>query len=156
MLDVEVDGVDEAVAVGDQVGAVLVEVRVAPHVGIAPPDHDVRDPHDHGPRRFLNLGHTFAHALEAAADFDLPHGEAVALGLLAALRLSGRDTETVERELDPQPVSVDPERAWQALLRDKKRTDEEINLVLLGEDGPYLEARSPDEVRAALYTLIAQ
>ena len=52
----------------------------------------LRDPHDHGPRRWLNLGHTFAHALEAAADFDLPHGEAVALGLLAALRLSGRDT----------------------------------------------------------------
>ena len=53
----------------------------------------LQDPHDHGPRRWLNLGHTFAHGLEAAADFDLPHGEAVALGLLAALRLSGRDTE---------------------------------------------------------------
>ena len=39
------------------------------------------------------------HALEAAADFDLPHGEAVALGLLAALRISGRDTAEVEREL---------------------------------------------------------
>ena len=42
----------------------------------------VRDPHDHGRRQWLNLGHTFAHGLEAAADFDLPHGEAVALGLL--------------------------------------------------------------------------
>ena len=81
----------------------------------------VQDPHDHGPRRFLNLGHTFAHGLEAGADFDLPHGEAVALGLLAALRISGRDTAEVERELEPQPVEVDPERAWQALLRDKKR-----------------------------------
>src|SRR5207253_335529 len=56
----------------------------------------LRDPHDFGPRRWLNLGHTFAHALEAGADFDLPHGEAVALGLLAALRLSGRDTAGVE------------------------------------------------------------
>ena len=68
----------------------------------------LQDPHDHGPRRWLNLGHTFAHGLEAAADFDLPHGEAVALGLLAALRLSGRDTAEVERELAPQPVGVDP------------------------------------------------
>jgi shikimate kinase/3-dehydroquinate synthase len=115
----------------------------------------VQDPHDHGPRRWLNLGHTFAHGLEAGADYDLPHGEAVALGLLAALRLSGRDTEEVERELDPQPARVDPERAWQALLRDKKRTGDAINLVLLGDDGPYVEPRPADDVRRELERLIA-
>jgi len=115
----------------------------------------LRDPHDHGVRRWLNLGHTFAHALEAAADFDLPHGEAVALGLVAALRLSGRDAAPVRELLDPQPVRVDPERAWRALARDKKRTGEEINLVLLGDEGPYVQARAADEVRAALDTLIA-
>ncbi len=68
----------------------------------------LQDPHDHGPRRWLNLGHTFAHGLEAAADYDLPHGEAVALGLLAALRISGRDTEEVERELAPEAGSRRP------------------------------------------------
>ena len=115
----------------------------------------LQDPYDRGPRRWLNLGHTFAHGLEAAADFDLPHGEAVALGLLAALRLSGRDTEQVERELAPQPVRVDRERAWQALLRDKKRTGDAINLVLLGKDGPYVEERPADEVRRELERLIA-
>ena len=115
----------------------------------------LQDPHDHGPRRWLNLGHTFAHGLEAAADFDLPHGEAVALGLLAALRLSGRDTSEVERELSPSPVHVDPDRAWAALLRDKKRTGEAINLVLLGDSGPYVEARPADEVRRELERLIA-
>jgi shikimate kinase/3-dehydroquinate synthase len=115
----------------------------------------LQDPHDHGPRRYLNLGHTFAHGLEAAADFDLPHGEAVALGLLAALRLSGRDTAEVERELAPQPAHVDPERAWAALLRDKKRTGDDINLVLLGDDGPYVEARPAAEVRRELERLIA-
>ena len=114
----------------------------------------LRDPHDRGVRQWLNLGHTFAHALEAAADFDLPHGEAVALGLLAALRLSGRDTAPVTDALDPRPVKLDRDHAWEALQRDKKRTGEDINLVLLGDDGPYLEARSPDEVRAALDTLI--
>jgi shikimate kinase/3-dehydroquinate synthase len=115
----------------------------------------LRDPFDRGPRRWLNLGHTFAHALEAAADFDLPHGEAVALGLLAALRLSGRDTRAVEQELSPKPVRVDPERAWQALLRDKKRTGGQLNVVLLGDDGPTVEARPEDEVRRELELLIA-
>ena len=116
----------------------------------------VRDPYDRDVRNWLNLGHTFAHALEAAADFDLPHGEAVALGLLAALRVSGRDPQPVVDALDPQPVRVDRERAWQALLRDKKRSGDDINLVLLGDDGPHVAARPADEVRAALYTLIAQ
>jgi shikimate kinase / 3-dehydroquinate synthase len=114
----------------------------------------LRDPRDRGVRQWLNLGHTFAHGLEAAADFDLPHGEAVALGLLAALRLSGRDTAPVTEALDPQPVRVDRNRAWEALQRDKKRTGDDINLVLLGDNGPYVEARSADEVRAALDTLI--
>jgi shikimate kinase/3-dehydroquinate synthase len=115
----------------------------------------LEDPHDRGRRRLLNLGHTFAHALEAAAGFDLPHGEAVALGLVAALRLSGRPTGPVERELEPAVVSVDPERAWQALLRDKKRSDGAINLVLLGDDGPFLAPRPAAEVREALEALIA-
>ena len=115
----------------------------------------LRDPYDHGARRWLNLGHTFAHALEAAAGFELPHGEAVALGLLAALELSGRDTSVVVDALDPQPVAVDRDRAWDALLRDKKRSGGRINLVLLGDDGPVVEARGEDEVRAALDGLIA-
>ena len=114
----------------------------------------LRDPHDRDVRQWLNLGHTFAHALEAAAGFDLPHGDAVALGLVAALRLSGRDPSVLD-ELGPRPVAVDRDRAWAALLRDKKRTGDAINLVLLGEDGPKVEARPADVVRAALDTLIA-
>lgn len=114
----------------------------------------LRDPRDRSVRQWLNLGHTFAHALEAAAGFELTHGDAVALGLLAALRLSGRDTEAVERELGPKPVAVDRDRAWDALLRDKKRTGDAINLVLLGDGGPRVEPRPADVVRAALDTLI--
>jgi shikimate kinase/3-dehydroquinate synthase len=111
------------------------------------------DPYDRGIRRTLNLGHTFAHALEAAADFELPHGEAVALGLLAALRLSGRDTAAVEEVLAPARVRVDRERAWEALLRDKKGA---LNLVLLGADGAFVGEQPAPEVRGALDELVAE
>ena len=113
----------------------------------------VHDPFDRGVRRTLNLGHTFAHALEAAADFDLPHGRAVALGLLAALRLSGRPTDDVEDALHPEPIHVDADRAWTALLRDKKGP---LSLILLGDDGAF-EATVPEgDVRSALHELIAR
>ena len=116
----------------------------------------LRDPHDRGERAQLNLGHTFAHALEAAADFELPHGRAVALGLLAALRLSGLDTAVVEAQLRPEPVRVDRERAWAAVARDKKAEHGVPRLVLLDAPGkPRVGVELPqDDVRAALDALI--
>jgi 3-dehydroquinate synthetase len=112
----------------------------------------LRDPYDQGERHILNLGHTFAHALETAAGYEgLTHGRAVALGLLAALRLSGRPTKVVEEVLEPTAVRVDRERAWAALQRDKK-----TGLVLLDDDGPRWNVDVPEgEVRAALDELIA-
>lgn len=117
----------------------------------------LRDPHDGGERAILNLGHTFAHALEAAADYEgITHGSAVALGLLAALRLSGRPTDVVDAVLAPQPARVDRERAWSALRRDKKARGGQLRVVLLGDDGPVVETRPADEVRSALDELIAE
>jgi 3-dehydroquinate synthetase len=117
----------------------------------------LRDPKDEGERAQLNLGHTFAHALETAAGFELPHGRAVALGLLAALRLSGLDTRPVEEQLRPEPVRVNREAAWAAMARDKKVVDGRPRLVLLEEPGkPRVGVElPPDEVRAALDALIA-
>jgi 3-dehydroquinate synthetase len=111
------------------------------------------DPYERAGRRvILNLGHTFAHALEAGSGYELRHGDAVALGLLAALRLSGRPTEVVEEVLAPELVRADRDRAWQALLRDKKG---ELNLVLLGEEGAYVSPVPEADVRRALDELIA-
>jgi shikimate kinase/3-dehydroquinate synthase len=115
------------------------------------------DPRDLGGRKILNLGHTFAHALEAGARYGISHGDAVALGLLAALRLSGLDTSVVEQVLAPQPAHVDRELAWEALRRDKKSEEGRPRLVLLDGPGePRIDVEVADEqVRAALDELIA-
>jgi shikimate kinase/3-dehydroquinate synthase len=113
----------------------------------------ISDPYEReGRRAILNLGHTFGHALEAASGYELRHGDAVALGLLAALRISDRATDVVEEVLAPEPVRVDRDRAWDALLRDKKGA---LNLVLLGDEGGYLTSVPERDVRSALDELIA-
>jgi len=118
----------------------------------------LRDPQERGGERaILNLGHTFAHALEAATGYEgLTHGRAVALGLLAALRLSGRDTAVVEEVLRPQPVRVDRDRAWEAMKRDKKARGGVPRFVLLSDDGPVSGVVVPEEdARRELDRLIA-
>ncbi len=115
------------------------------------------DPYEQGRRAILNLGHTFAHALETASGYELAHGDAVALGLLAALRLSGQDTDVVDELLAPVPVRVDREAAWAALARDKKARGGTPRLVLLDGPGkPRYDVELPEaEIRAALDSLIA-
>ncbi len=125
----------------------------------------LRDPHDRGERAVLNLGHTFAHALEAAAGYgSVTHGHAVALGLRAALRLSvehagldGAVAEDADAVLAPRPVDVDIERAWAALGRDKKVEAGRVRLILLEAPGkPVRGVELPDaDVRRALESLVA-
>jgi shikimate kinase / 3-dehydroquinate synthase len=114
----------------------------------------LRDPWERGLRAVLNLGHTFAHALEAASRYALPHGEAVALGLTAALRLSGLPTDVVDEVLRPRPVHVNRDDAWAALKRDKKG---EGVYVLLEAPGRPIVTTLPDaDARRALDALIAR
>ncbi|MBK9966098.1 MAG: hypothetical protein IPP07_14785 [Holophagales bacterium] len=123
-----------------------------------------RDPDEAlGIRHTLNLGHTVAHALEGASRYRLRHGEAVAWGLLAALRLSaargllpGRTAARIEglvRELlEPPPLPRAVRRGWPALLRaDKKRDREGLRDVLLAGPGrPLLERVSAAELEESL------
>ena len=105
-----------------------------------------------GRRTILNLGHTFAHALETGSGYTVSHGDAVALGLLAALRLSGLDTGVVEEILRPEPVAADPDAAWASLKRDKKG---EGVFVLLEAPGKPVVTTLPDAAaREALEALI--
>lgn len=92
------------------------------------------DPQDRSLRQSLNLGHTFAHAVEAASDYAVPHGEAVAVGLVAAARLGVELgctdpglSGSVQRTLEGLDLPVRPphglseERLLAAVTGDKKR-----------------------------------
>jgi shikimate kinase/3-dehydroquinate synthase len=105
-----------------------------------------------GRRTILNLGHTFAHALETGSGYTVKHGEAVALGLLAALRLSGLETTAVDEVLRPEPVSANRDAAWAALKRDKK--GEGVFVLLEAPGRPIVTTVSDDEAQQALDALI--
>jgi shikimate kinase/3-dehydroquinate synthase len=113
------------------------------------------DERDHGLRAVLNLGHTVGHAIEAVTGYSrYRHGEAVALGLLAALRLSDaadlRDQVLEWNRRHGLPVSLEPELDPDEVLRavqfDKKRTSRGVGFVLLKRPG---EPRTDCLVEAA-------
>jgi shikimate kinase/3-dehydroquinate synthase len=122
------------------------------------------DERDSGVRRHLNLGHTVGHAIEAATGYSrYRHGEAVGLGLLAALRLSGADElrERVrgllaDRALPVTLAGAGVETVLAALERDKKRLRKHVPFVLLPAPGEVLvDERVPaEEVRAAVSELV--
>ncbi len=122
------------------------------------------DERDSGRRMVLNLGHTVGHAIEAETDYKrYRHGEAVGLGLLAALRLSGADALNAEVEgllaSHGLPVSLDPsvstDGVLEAMERDKKQSREGLGFVLLSEPGEprWGELIPPDRVRAVVEEL---
>jgi shikimate kinase/3-dehydroquinate synthase len=122
------------------------------------------DERDAGIRAALNLGHTVGHAIEAASGYGrYRHGEAVGLGLLAALRLSEapglRDQTEAILARQGLPVTLAAEVALEEVLdtlqRDKKRTSEGVGFVLLSEPGePRVgQVLDPAKVRAAVEEL---
>jgi 3-dehydroquinate synthase len=102
-----------------------------------------RDPMDRGIRRELNFGHTVGHALETSYGYGrLTHGEAVSIGMVAALRMSvrmarldpdaAREVEELLRSLGlPVGLRRRPGASfWRALERDKKRGRTRMRMVL--------------------------
>ena len=122
------------------------------------------DERDSGRRMVLNLGHTVGHAIEAETGYKrYRHGEAVGLGLLAALRLSDADALHAEVEgllaSHGLPVSLDPsvstDGVLEAMERDKKQSREGLGFVLLSEPGEprWGQLIQPDRVRAVVEEL---
>jgi 3-dehydroquinate synthase len=130
-----------------------------------------RDERENGERALLNLGHTFGHALEAAAGFSdrLLHGEAVALGTALAFEFSGRQgliapaqAARVTQHLAKAglPVSLadfpggapGPDRLMDLMAQDKKVKRGRLTFILLRDIGKAYIAPDVDaaQVRAFL------
>ncbi len=122
-----------------------------------------RDPFELGDRAWLNLGHTFGHALELLSGFTLRHGDGVSLGTIAAAELSAalgacdaalpaRIRAAVERLGLPAHHEFDPVAALAAMGTDKKRRGRLLRFILIRRIGDVFVADDApeDEVVKAL------
>ena len=117
-----------------------------------------KDPMEKGDRALLNLGHTIGHAIEKYKNFELYHGECVALGCVAAAFISWKKNYlTMEEYYEIRdmfvpfylPISVDdiePEKILELTKSDKKMESGRIKFVLLKKIGKaFIDTTVTDE-----------
>lgn len=118
------------------------------------------DETEKGIRKVLNFGHTVGHAIEAESGYSVPHGAAVALGMLAAARISEllgylreKDRSRIDKVIGalglpcrlPDGISV--QGVMLRLRNDKKKKDGKARFVLLKKIGmPFMNGGVPDEI----------
>jgi len=131
---------------GDDLAALPFDQRVARCIEIKARVVEA-DEREDGKRAILNYGHTLAHALEIAGDFDLRHGEAVAIGLVYAAEVANRLGRIDDGRLAQHravvesygldsilPAGSDPDRLLALFASDKKATTD-VTFVLDGPSG---------------------
>ncbi|MDE3090040.1 MAG: 3-dehydroquinate synthase [Chloroflexota bacterium] len=121
------------------------------------------DEFDLGRRNLLNYGHCFGHALEATSDFEIPHGQAVVLGMILANRVARRRgvlSESFERDLleelllpslkvRPNPNHLEASAVVEAMKKDKKRTGDDLALIMLKDEYRLESVRNLTATEAA-------
>ena len=99
-------------------------------------------------RQLLNFGHSFGHALESATDYEVPHGIAVALGILAATEFSQNEQHPLTKKLNEYCISIlnlwiatrpmisdiNWDKFSKSLTADKKNSATDLRLVLPDEN----------------------
>jgi 3-dehydroquinate synthase len=106
-----------------------------------------KDEKETGLRTILNFGHTVGHAVEAVSDFQLKHGQAVAIGMVAAAEISRRMGVLGEKEvsrlekviekagLPTKMPDIDKDAVMEAMKHDKKVRRDRVRFVLLKSIG---------------------
>lgn len=93
------------------------------------------DEFDNGVRKLLNLGHTFGHAIEKCSDYVISHGKAVSIGMAMVARSTKcQDAQRIVSLLQqfglPTSTSIPANKLYDAVLLDKKRSGDTIELIL--------------------------
>ena len=128
------------------------------------------DPFEKGERAHLNFGHTFGHTIEKVSQYQYSHGEAVALGMIAAARLSNRlgllpqnELRAIEEVialagLPRGGLDLDVDACMQAMVYDKKVSGRKMRFVLPERIGKavILDNVLPEHVRDAMISLKGQ
>ena len=106
-----------------------------------------KDPYEQNIRAHLNLGHTFAHAIERITEYGWLHGEAVGIGLLAAIKLSYKlnlcdgsliemvDTILAEIGLPRHLQGLNPKEIYEAMKTDKKWVGGKSHFIVINKIG---------------------
>ena len=131
-----------------------------------------KDEKENGIRAYLNFGHTFAHALEAAGEYDfIKHGEAVIAGMICALKVSEQQLEPKEKALfdfahekkflESLYTFNNTEQFEASLLvdsmkHDKKNKGDRITLILLSEIGKAFKTSkiSEEDIKKAYFQIL--
>lgn len=119
--------------------AELIEKNVAIKTSVV-----LKDEFETGDRKLLNFGHTIGHAIENL--YQLPHGHAVSIGMVAAATLSekimsmpssdkGRIVAVLQQYGLPVSLQFDTQKIWELLVLDKKRNNDAMAFVLLNSIG---------------------
>jgi 3-dehydroquinate synthase len=104
----------------------------------------VNDEYETGERKLLNFGHTLGHAVENI--YELPHGNAVSIGMVTACNISEKINDFKSTYKDrvihllkkynlPVDLKFDRNKVWEVLLMDKKKSGDTINFILLNAIG---------------------
>ncbi len=154
------DNLEKVKSLNDRVIKVVVEESVLIKAGVIKQDEFEQ----RGIREILNLGHTFAHAIESELGFRVKHGEAVTTGIICSLFLSNKigllDTSK-QKNLLRLPVSVqlpaiikkiNNQNVFDAMRSDKKNKDDKIMFVLISGIGNLL-VDVPAKKRDIFYAL---
>ncbi len=117
----------------------------------------IEDPFERGRRATLNLGHTFGHAIEQVSGYTLRHGEAVAIGTVAAARmavaLNRCDAQTASRiekcldrlDLPTNTRGLDLENVYAMMFKDKKRSGRLLRFIIPQAIGDVVIIDDPGE-----------